>query len=136
MIIIDLDICLSCRKCVKTVPGFVYYIETALRELVCKRCQKPHCLNGCYTKALHKTKDGKIEREVFLCIGCRRCAILCPLGIIPKYVLNSIQIPSTPFLPKKLSKICLNSAVVESDDIDENMYIIDGILAVRSAKWF
>jgi Fe-S-cluster-containing hydrogenase component 2 len=49
--------------------------------IVCKQCEKPTCIEACKTNAL-KREDGIIYIDEEKCVGCGRCAKLCPFNAI------------------------------------------------------
>jgi anaerobic dimethyl sulfoxide reductase subunit B (iron-sulfur subunit) len=51
----------------------------------CNHCAEPACLPTCPTGAIWKrAKDGIVDIDSTLCIGCRRCQAACPFGA-PQY---------------------------------------------------
>lgn len=55
---------------------FSYYASVA-----CNHCDKPTCVEGCPTGAMHKREeDGIVLVDQDLCIGCRYCEMRCPYG--------------------------------------------------------
>jgi Fe-S-cluster-containing hydrogenase component 2 len=49
--------------------------------IICKQCEKPTCVEACKTNAL-KREEGIIHIDDEKCVGCGRCAKLCPFNAI------------------------------------------------------
>ena len=96
--------CIGCRACeiackdknglppgprfrrVQYIEGGTYPDVYAYKVNVsCNHCAEPACLPTCPTGAIFKRKkDGIVDIDSTLCIGCRRCEAACPYGA-PQY---------------------------------------------------
>jgi anaerobic dimethyl sulfoxide reductase subunit B (iron-sulfur subunit) len=97
--------CIGCRACEMACkdknglppgPRFrrVQYIEGGHYPAVyaykvnmsCNHCAEPACLPTCPTGAIFKRKkDGIVDIDSTLCIGCRKCEAACPFGA-PQFI--------------------------------------------------
>ncbi len=97
--------CIGCRACeiackdkngLPPGPRFrrVQYVEGGTFpdvyaykvNMSCNHCAEPACLPTCPTGAIFKRqKDGIVDIDSTLCIGCRRCEAACPFGA-PQFI--------------------------------------------------
>ena len=97
--------CIGCRACeiackdkngLEAGPRFrrVAYVEGGTYpdvfaykvNMSCNHCSEPACLPSCPTGAIYKRKkDGIVDIDSTLCIGCRRCEAACPYGA-PQFI--------------------------------------------------
>lgn len=97
--VIDLRKCVGCHACTvscmaenRLPPGVVYrpvseeevgtYPQVSYRFLPkpCMQCDDPPCVPACPYEATWKRKDGIVEIDYALCVGCEKCIPACPYG--------------------------------------------------------
>jgi len=100
LVIVDIDKCTGCRICelacslynekecnpeksrIRIVrseeKGIIYTIP-----VLCQQCEKPLCMEMCPVEAIYRDSEtGAVTVNEDKCIGCRRCAYVCPFGAI------------------------------------------------------
>ncbi|RLG46378.1 MAG: 4Fe-4S dicluster domain-containing protein [Thermoproteota archaeon] len=94
MLIADYERCTGCRAC-EAACSFKHFGEfnprrsriTVVRDplrgvnfpVFCLQCEDAPCVESCPTGALQK-RDGLVELNHDLCIGCKTCVAVCPFG--------------------------------------------------------
>ena len=87
----DLTRCIYCRACEVACERehagisrmYVTLIEDQLASPVsCRHCEDHPCLDVCPTDAIEKTEGEAVLIHWMKCIGCHRCEIVCPFGVI------------------------------------------------------
>jgi len=98
ILLMDPEKCSGCKRCelvcsfvkekifspVRSRVQLVKIRETGTNiPVVCQQCTEPVCMDVCPTKALTRDdKTGAVILNEDLCIGCRMCFIICPIGAI------------------------------------------------------
>lgn len=95
----DLNRCIYCRACEVACERehfgisrmYVTLIEERLASPVsCRHCERSPCVQVCPTDAIERTDEGAVLIHWMKCIGCRRCEIVCPFGVIELDTLERI----------------------------------------------
>ena len=99
--VIDLKRCTGCGSCViscksennvqtgvawssrisKTVGKFPN-VRYEYMPTLCNHCENAPCVQGCPTRAMHKSDGDITMHDPSKCIGCRYCIMNCPYGVI------------------------------------------------------
>lgn len=119
-------------------------VELASFMLTCRRCEDAPCINVCPQEALEKNKQGIVQRNNNLCVGCKSCTMACPFGTIPDYIVDYIT-PKEDFNKidteadiKNLIKKCPDGAVRISEEEpseEKHIYMITDNVLVKEYKW-
>ncbi|PDM26105.1 4Fe-4S ferredoxin [Candidatus Bathyarchaeota archaeon B24-2] len=98
IMVVDPGKCTGCRLC-ELICSFYHYKEfNPLRSrirvikfeekgfdfpVVCQSCEDAPCIRVCPVSAIKKdAKTGGVYVDEELCIGCKLCMIVCPIGAI------------------------------------------------------
>ena len=128
LLIIDLDRCTRCdlcvRACAEAHDGVTRLLRDGLRydkylvATTCRTCRDPLCMTQCPVGSIRRKDNLEIIIEDW-CIGCSKCAELCPFGNInmhPVELMEEIKAaqaapvdgagaaPKAPAAPKKSFK--------------------------------
>jgi Fe-S-cluster-containing dehydrogenase component/formate-dependent nitrite reductase membrane component NrfD len=99
--VIDQTRCIGCHACStackseNAVPlgvnrTYVKYVDVgtfpaarrAFQVTRCNQCEHPPCVEACPTTAMYKRKDGIVDFDKSICIGCKACIAACPYDAI------------------------------------------------------
>lgn len=100
LLLIDLDNCTRCDACVqacaKAHDGISRLLRDGLRydhflvATACRSCRDPLCMTQCPVGSIRRKENLEIIIEDW-CIGCGKCAELCPYGNINMHPLEVIK---------------------------------------------
>jgi len=100
LLLIDLTNCTRCDACVqacaKSHDGVSRLLRDGLRygkylvATACRSCRDPLCMTQCPVGSIRRKENLEIIIEDW-CIGCGRCAELCPYGNINMHPLEVIE---------------------------------------------
>jgi len=105
IIVIDIEKCLACKSCEIACavahseskdlydaidesprPQRRVTVEAAAEfgiPLQCRHCEAAPCVEICPTGAIHRPDDDSpVVVDNDLCIGCKLCILICPLGVL------------------------------------------------------
>ena len=99
--VIDQTRCIGCHACStackseNAVPlgvnrTYVKYVDVgqfpaarrAFQVTRCNQCDHPPCVTACPTSAMFRRKDGIVDFDKSICIGCKACIAACPYDAI------------------------------------------------------
>lgn len=80
--------CTGCEECIKAcakehqgIPNcMLFKLGEKHYYFSCLHCKRPQCVLVCPTGALERENE-VVKLEPELCIGCRNCEEVCPLGV-------------------------------------------------------
>jgi CRP-like cAMP-binding protein/Fe-S-cluster-containing hydrogenase component 2 len=100
LLIIDLDRCTRCdlcvRACAEAHDGVTRLLRDGLRydkylvATTCRTCRDPLCMTQCPVGSIRRRDNLEIIIEDW-CIGCSKCAELCPFGNINMHPVEFME---------------------------------------------
>ena len=100
LLLIDLDNCTRCDACVQACARAHDGVSRLLRDglrydhylvaTACRSCRDPLCMTQCPVGSIRRKQNLEILIEDW-CIGCGKCAELCPYGNINMHPLEVIK---------------------------------------------
>jgi Fe-S-cluster-containing hydrogenase component 2 len=95
-LVVDVDKCTGCRMCEMACSlekegecGRIYSRIKVIKmengtdvPIVCLQCEDAVCEDVCPAHAISKNMNGTIIINYEMCVGCKMCLSLCPLGAI------------------------------------------------------
>jgi len=152
-ILIDLDICESCREC-KAKCSYYYHPgndgvisirEIATFSIVCRKCEEGTCVLSCPQDALERLESGVVKRYNMRCISCKSCSYACPFGTIYPEVIPYL-VSKCDYCLDRLDKdpLCIRSCSIEGalsfteveEDEAKGIYKVTENLYVHSTKFW
>ena len=110
LLLIDLDNCTRCDACVQACAQAHDGVSRLLRDglrydhflvaTACRSCRDPLCMTQCPVGSIRRKENLEIIIEDW-CIGCGKCAELCPYGNINMHPLEVIKEVKTEIKSKK-----------------------------------
>ena len=99
--VIDHTRCIGCHACTTACKSendvplsvtrtYVKYVETgrfpharrAFQVTRCNQCDHAPCTTACPTTAMYRRRDGIVDFDKSICIGCKACIAACPYDAI------------------------------------------------------
>ncbi|MEZ5989295.1 MAG: 4Fe-4S dicluster domain-containing protein [Planctomycetota bacterium] len=99
--VVDHEACIGCHACstacksenevplsvhrtyVKQVEvGTFPEVRRSFQVTRCNQCERPPCVYICPTAAMHQRRDGIVDFDKSICIGCKACMAACPYDAI------------------------------------------------------
>jgi len=99
--VIDHSSCIGCHACTTACKSenevplsvtrtFVKYVESgsfpaarrSFQVTRCNQCSDAPCTHACPTRAMHVRRDGIVDFDKSICIGCKACIAACPYDAI------------------------------------------------------
>jgi len=100
LLLIDLDNCTRCDACVRACATAHDGVSRLLRDglrydhflvaTACRSCRDPLCMTQCPVGSIRRKENLEIIIEDW-CIGCGKCAELCPYGNINMHPLETTK---------------------------------------------
>ncbi len=99
--VIDQTRCIGCHACSTACKSenlvplsvnrtYVKYVDVgvfpqarrAMQVTRCNQCEAPPCADACPTGAMYQRRDGIVDFDKMICIGCKACIAACPYDAI------------------------------------------------------
>jgi glutamate synthase domain-containing protein 2 len=81
----ECDGCNDCVEACSKINGgnglFLHEMTKGYQVIVCQQCINPSCIKGCFRNAIYR-ENGIVKINHDICIGCRLCVLMCPIGSI------------------------------------------------------
>jgi CRP-like cAMP-binding protein/Fe-S-cluster-containing hydrogenase component 2 len=100
LLLIDLDNCTRCDACVRACADAHDGVSRLLRDglrydhylvaTACRSCRDPLCMTQCPVGSIRRKENLEILIEDW-CIGCGKCAELCPYGNINMHPIEVVK---------------------------------------------
>ncbi len=100
LLVIDLDNCTRCDACVRACATAHDGVSRLLRDglrydhylvaTACRSCRDPLCMTQCPVGSIRRKENLEILIEDW-CIGCGKCAELCPYGNINMHPIDVVK---------------------------------------------
>lgn len=100
LLLIDLDNCTRCDACVRACANAHDGVSRLLRDglrydhylvaTACRSCRDPLCMTQCPVGSIRRKENLEILIEDW-CIGCGKCAELCPYGNINMHPIEVVR---------------------------------------------
>lgn len=113
LLLIDLDKCTRCDACVTACAeahdGVTRLLRDGLRydrylvATACRSCHDPLCMTQCPVGSIRRKDSLEIQIESW-CIGCSKCAELCPYGNINMHPFEAPEKPVPKPAPATTAK--------------------------------
>ena len=96
--------------------------------LACQHCQNAACQRVCPTGATYRDDKGRVEIDYDKCIGCKKCAKVCPVNAIEMVEKGKNEKTGKPILRPVIDEskcICCNNCV---DDCPKDALLMKEVL--------
>ena len=124
--------------------GIEKLLAKAAQYVICRRCEKPFCIEACPVEALEKNAQGILQRYSMRCISCKNCSVACPFGVIYPEILpyKTSQCDYCAGRADNKPPLCVETCTegaIKYVDLEEskekNIYFIGKNLAVHGIPW-